>query len=286
VGGWHYPESDWVKCTPDNASIAWPVEPKGPGLPPTKDGCGPPPLNAGCGIRLAHAKSPFGPWTIDDVAFSDTATTGGATPDKALTCARSDPSPTVLPDGSVALAFGSGGCVGGLETVGVARAASWNKTTFHFTSAHAIADVSTFHCPTGQLAEDANLWHGGAGRGWHVIAHNLCSWHFPGRDNFTDNYAMHAWSEDGETWTVSTNPTTGLPSLPWSKNVLWRNGSTTYMSRMERPQVILDAETGTHPIYLTTAVCPGGDTVGGAACHYTIPSWNLYRPISTKKKTM
>jgi hypothetical protein len=78
------------------------------------------------------------------------------------------------------------------------------------------------------------------------------------------------------------NTTTGDHGLTvnvYSKEVKWSNGSTTVMSRMERPQVILDPETNTKPIYLTTAVCPGGDSVGGAACHHTIPSWNLYRPI-------
>jgi hypothetical protein len=34
---------------------------------------------------------------------------------------------------------------------------------------------------------------------------------------------------------------TGLPVLPWSKRVAWSNGSTTLVSRMERPQVELSA---------------------------------------------
>ena len=49
-------------------------------------------------------------------------------------------------------------------------------------------------------------------------------------------------------------------------------------------QVVLDAETGTTPIYLTTAVCPGGLSVGGTACTsldgVRHPSWNLYRPVT------
>ena len=47
--------------------------------------------------------------------------------------------------------------------------------------------------------------------------------------------------------------------------------------------VILDPETNTRPIFLTTAVCPGGSSVGGAACHFIYPSWNLYRPVRQKK---
>ena len=82
---------------------------------------------------------------------------------------------------------------------------------------------------------------------------------------------------------MNTTKDAGVTVNTWSKHVEWTNGSTTYMSRMERPQVILDPETNTKPIYLTTAVCPGGSSVGGAACHYTIPSWNLYRPIRQTK---
>ena len=75
---------------------------------------------------------------------------------------------------------------------------------------------------------------------------------------------------------------TGLPVLPWSKRVAWSNGSITLVSRMERPQVVLD-ESGTRPIYLTTAVCLGGMSVGGQACTdrsgVRHKSWDLYRPI-------
>jgi hypothetical protein len=169
---------------------------------------------------------------------------------KALTCARSDPTPYILPDGSVFLAFGCGGCVGGLETVGVARANSWNST-YVFTSptGAAIAEVSQFQCPTGQLAEDPNLFK--TSRGWHLIAHGLCAWHRPGLDNMTDLYGMHAFSADGANWTVAVDAH-GMPALPWSKHVRWSNGSTTYISRMERPQVVTDAHN--RIVYLTTAV--------------------------------
>jgi|TARA_B110000208_G_scaffold96978_2_gene121374 hypothetical protein len=146
-----------------------------PGLGPVGD-CGPK-QNAGCGIRVASSASPFGPWTISEVKFS-----GDATPD--LLDGRSDPAPYILPNGTMLIAFGSGS--NGLETIGVARASRWNAT-FVFTSGKPIADVATFQCPTGQLAEDANLWWDGK-RGWHIIAHDLCSWHRQGLDNMTDNY--------------------------------------------------------------------------------------------------
>jgi hypothetical protein len=96
------------------------------------------------------------------------------------------------------------------------------------------------------------------------------------------------YSRDGVEWHVATNNATGWPSLAWSKHVEWTNGSTTYISRMERPQVVLgfDPQTGgwTTPIYLTTAVCPGGLSVGGRGCTdlngVRHKSWNLYRAIN------
>ena len=101
----------------------------------------------------------------------------------------------------------------------------------------------------------------------------------------TDLYGMHAFSIDGAEWTVAVDRH-GMPALPWSKNVSWLNGTTTYISRMERPQVVVDAEnTITH---LTTAVCVGGESVGGRAC--TSPdgkshkSWDLYRPVNRAKR--
>ena len=94
---------------------------------------------------------------------------------------------------------------------------------------------------------------------------------------------MHAYSRDGIEWHVATDATTGRPSLAWSKRVTWSNGSTTYISRMERPQVVLDPKDGTTPIYLTTAVCVGGMSVGGTACTdrhgVRHKSWDLYREI-------
>ena len=100
----------------------------------------------------------------------------------------------------------------------------------------------------------------------------------------TDLYGLHAFSADGASWTVATD-TKGMPALPWPKNVSWSNGSTTYISRMERPQVVLEPHTN-RVLYLATAVCVGGESVGGRAC--TSPdgvshkSWGLYRPVAQK----
>jgi hypothetical protein len=337
VGGWHYPAKTWANCSSTGGAVPvppsqwawdgstpWPPAPPGPGLGNTTDGCGPT-ENAGCGIRLAHSRSPFGPWVLQDVVFSDEGAHPANT-SHGLDCSRSDPAPYVLPNGTVLLAFGSGDCHGGMETIGVARTEDWRHKPFALVTGNPISELP---CPCN-FAEDANLWFDG--KGWHIIAHGLCSWVRPSplpsampalggggggvtggagvtrradlswntaaanrsaaqhRGNLTlggqqitcgdvDLYALHAWSEDGVDWRLAMDSATGLTVNAWSKNVTWGNGSSTYMTRMERPQVILDQETGTRPIFLTTAVCPGGDSVGGAACHFTIPSWNLYRPI-------
>ena len=67
---------------------------------------------------------------------------------------------------------------------------------------------------------------------------------------------------DGRSWRVALAPppapaddgplATGLPVLAWSKHVAWSNGTTTFVSRMERPQVVLDAGA-----ILASLACPG-----------------------------
>lgn len=277
VGGWHYPSHDWKNCSdapwvlPPVDGKLWPPPGLGPGEPATPDGCGPT-ENAGCGIRLATSHSPYGPWTIHNV----TLTNGNAS----WACSRSVPSPVAMPDGSVYVAFGAEPCNNSYETVGIMRADHWSKP---FTIlAEPIALPNTFHCPTGDLAEDPYLWHDGK-RGWHLIMHGLCDWNVqdPKRPEAEDLYAMHAYTTDpSKGWTVSTRPD-GKPSLAWSKHVHWTNGSTTYISRMERPQLVHHSSTSTGPAFmLSTAVCPGGMSVGGAACLFVHPSWGLYRPLN------
>ena len=57
------------------------------------------------------------------------------------------------------------------------------------------------------------------------------------KKNWTDLYALHAWSLDGRDWHVATYPphlnssiataavSKPMPSLPWSKTVEWANGT-------------------------------------------------------------
>ena len=222
-------------------------------------------------LRLAHADSPFGPWTIVDVSV-----TGAG--DGPLNCSRSDPSPFVLPNGTVVVAFGAGDCHGGLETVGFMTSDANDPVVgpYRVLNPEPLPrDLGWAHCPTGNFGEDPYLFHDGI-RGWHMLAHGLCDWGI-GKPVARDLYSLHAFSRDAVTWRLAMNQSTSLPSLAWSKNVEWSNGSTTFVSRMERPQLVLD-EAG-KPIYLSNAVCPGGSSVGGTACHFTSASWALYRPI-------
>jgi len=277
VGGWHYPPAEWKNCSgspwvePPVTSSLWPPPASGPGLPATPDGCGPA-KNAGCGIRFASSSTPFGPWSVHDVEVTNAnASNLGA---------RSDPSPVALADGSVYVAFGAEPVDDPYETVGLMWAAHWRGP--YSLIGGEIAQPSALHCPTGNLAEDPYLWHDGK-RGWHLIAHGLCDWdvHDPKRPEAEDLYALHAFTSDihGE-WTVATRPD-GKPSQPWSKHVTWGNGSTTYISRMERPQLIHSGSSSTGPpTHLATAVCPGGMSVGGAACLFVHASWGLYRPLA------
>lgn len=109
TGGWHTKSENWANCS-SPFSDHRPPPASGPGLGPTADGCGPAEdgmnpgstsadsemwlylrcgficdvallamrlylrcgfIFLGCGIRLATAKSPFGPWDVRNVTFSN-----------------------------------------------------------------------------------------------------------------------------------------------------------------------------------------------------------------------
>jgi hypothetical protein len=73
TGGWYTQSDTWANCS-SPFSDHRPNPGLGPGLGPTPDGCGPARIggkNAGCGIRLATATKPSGPWTVQDITFSN-----------------------------------------------------------------------------------------------------------------------------------------------------------------------------------------------------------------------
>ena len=90
---------------------------------PSKDCCGPASGgyngNEGCGIAMASAPALAGPWTVQPLVIEDQFDSDE------VYCAHTNPSPVMLANGTVVIAFNAGFCNGNVETIGVARADSW-----------------------------------------------------------------------------------------------------------------------------------------------------------------
>lgn len=197
------------------SALDWPKSACGPAMPgPTGDTCGAAPLNAGCGLAMATAPAPTGPWTVQALNMS------GQWASPELYCAHTNPSPFFSPgDGAVYLAFNAGFCSGGLETIGLARAASYRGPYEQLPqSILRNPDNSTHHC------EDPFLWR--SPRGWHLLVHN---------QQGPQGESAYAVSTDFETWTLS-------PVSPYDCTVqLAGGGSTTFRGCGNRPHLVFGA---------------------------------------------
>jgi hypothetical protein len=297
IGGWHTQLHEFKDCskkdTMEGDGDGLRVEPAGafdpsPGLNGTADGCGPGVKeDHGCGIRLAHARSPFGPWTVTNVTFLDTRTPPDTFVDTApssdatlpvqadwVNCRHTNPSPFIDHEsGKTFLAFQGGSCHGGLETLGIASADNWAGPYTHLRP-DPLAPVPVPACRTGQFGEDPYLWRDH--RGWHIIAHALCDWDL---DHGHDLYAVYLFSLDAVHWTVALDAEDQSFTLPYRKTVEWTNGSVTMLNRMERPTLVLSGvpgDTNRHPAAVVTAVCAGPQSVGSCG---KASSWTLMRPL-------
>jgi len=133
---------------------------------PSHDCCGPKNglLNSGCGLAAAHSTSLDGPWSpattlvIEDQWKSTN-----------VFCAHTNPSPVVLANGSVVMAFNAGCCDPGCsETIGTAVSDGGWEGPWRLLSDNAVLlneDGSPHAC------EDPFLWS--SKRGWHMLVHNF-----------------------------------------------------------------------------------------------------------------
>ena len=188
------------------------------------------------GIAVSWAPSVLGPWTPPRrVEFSHY--NGSAL----LNCAFTNPSPTLLANGSVLLAFQGGYCHSiipgiGEEDIGVALASSWNGTYALVTGAP-IALPPPW-CVAG-LGEDPFLY--ATPRGFHLLIHGMC---------YAPFNALHAYSVDGVAWQLS-------PTAPYSYAANFSDAQPALFWRVERPQLVLDPASG-QPLALLNGVCADG----------------------------
>jgi hypothetical protein len=175
-----------------------------------------------------------------------------------LDCSFTNPSPAILANGSVLLAFQGGYCHSvvpgvGEEDIGVAIAPSWNGTYALVTGAP-IA-IPPPWCIAG-LGEDPFLYR--SARGFHLLIHGMC---------YAIFNAIHAFSLDAVTWFLS-------PEAPYSYAVNYTDAASEVYWRVERPQLVFDPASGA-PLGLFTGVC--GD---GIAClENPGKTWTLARPL-------
>ena len=230
IGGWHMPFDSRQNCSAEGTPT-YPPQPEGPGMNRTDDGCGPPPYNGGCGIRFAHSRSPYGPWTLQDIEVSN------LDPEIVVDCAKTNPAPMLMKNGSIAMAYNGGYCKK-VETIAVMMAESW-QTPFKILTQKSIApDLS---------AEDPTLWE--TERGFHILGHKLGM-----------TRSMYAASTDLYNWNVSYahDQTT---SEAYSKVFAFSNGTEVTTDRTERPIMLMNTTTG-KPWMLTSAVQVGGSMWG------------------------
>eukprot|EP01065_Artemidia_motanka_P026832 TRINITY_DN32069_c0_g1_i1.p1 TRINITY_DN32069_c0_g1~~TRINITY_DN32069_c0_g1_i1.p1 ORF type:complete len:375 (+),score=113.86 TRINITY_DN32069_c0_g1_i1:52-1125(+) len=134
-----------------------------------------------------------------------------------------NPSPLVLPNGTVLLAFRYNHVSPHIgESNGIAVADSW-RGPYRLVSANATP---------AEQAEDPFLFSNG--RGYHLVYHCYRG----------DVSGCHSYSPDAVTWTVS-------PNAAYTKQVAWRNGTTRMYDYRERPEIVFD---GSAPVRLVTGV--------------------------------
>jgi hypothetical protein len=171
----------------------------------------------GAFTELLSSPTLDGPWTFQ-TAFGPAASGFPASVD--------NPAPFFFPNGSVAVMFRA--YLPFNSTIGIARADSWR---------------GPWTLPTAPIfaghAEDPFVWFQPATASWHALFHSLgaCA-----------DVGCHAFSRDGAAWTLSPTPAYGL-------NVSFADGSRTAFTRRERPQLVLDPDSGA-PTHLINGVQP------------------------------
>ena len=199
------------------------------GIPPAYVHPNPPSMNL---LSIAWATSLAGPWAHRPLFFPN-----ASAPQDAWDCAKTNPAPALLNNGSVLLAFRSTACSGGGtgEYLGIASARHWNDTAYVVSPRPVVAPTAG----TGSH-EDPCLFEDARGA-LHIVSHNQ------GRGNVcaraaTQSCGAHLFSGDGgHSWTVSASPVYDLLELA--------NGSSILPATRQRPQLVLDA-TSKAPLWL------------------------------------
>ena len=229
---------------PDSAAV---IDCAANGVPPHYVHPNPPSMNV---LSVAWARSLAGPWASRPL-FSPNASAPSA-----WDCAKTNPAPLLLSNGTVLLAFRSTPCPGGGgnggEYLGLASASHWNTTIYSVRGAPAVApsDGTGYH-------EDPCLFEDARGR-LHMISHNQGPNNVCNRTG-SQSCGAHLYSRDGSSWAVSKSAVYDLLEL--------KNGTAILPATRQRPQLVLDAATRA-PLWLFNGAMLVGKGNGDLA-HFT-----------------
>jgi len=215
---------------------------------PNGDCCGPN-LNSGCGISIAHSETFEGPWTVTPLKITDQWDSDQ------VFCAHTNPSPVVLPNGTIVMAFNAGCCDPECaEMIGTAISDNGWEGPWRLLSKNSIFPGST--SARGHGAEDPFLWH--TKRGFHLLAHN-----FEG----PQGASAYGHSVDGHTWTLS-------PETPYNCTISFTDGTSEEIAICgNRPQLAFNSD-GT-PIGLFT----GAGKLPATEPEHGLGEYSSFRPV-------
>lgn len=182
-------------------------------------------------IAVATSKSVFGPWTRPDEPILSPRPghwDGGMV---------TNPSPFVMEDGTIYMAYNSGRVTTGTQLTpfrtGIVKAESWDAPYERVSD----RPVMEFERPR-TFVEDPFLWHSEGE--FHIIMKDL-SGHITG----DKGSGIYLTSKDAIEWNL------GDPALAYTRDLKWADGDTTEAGQFERPQLVFN-EKG-EMVYLTAA---------------------------------
>lgn len=192
-------------------------------------------------IGLAWSKSVFGPWVRRDEPLLHPR------PGKWDCGTTSNPSPCVMPDGSIYMAYKSGHVTQGTALspfrIGIARADSWDQPFKR------ISDEPVFDFPNkATIVEDPFLWH--ADGRFHLIMKDLS-----GDVTGDKGSGLYLHSRDAINWEL------GDPPGAYSRQLRWDDGDAQTVGQFERPQLLFD-EKGRMTHLLGATALSEGDLQG------------------------
>lgn len=192
-------------------------------------------------IGLATSKSVFGPWKRSDEPI---LLPRQGKWDCGIT---SNPSPWVLPDGSITMAFKSGYVTRGTALspfrIGIARAKAWDQP-FERVSERPVCEFKN----PATIVEDPFLWH--ADGHFHLIMKDLS-----GDVTGDKGSGLYLHSEDAIDWEL------GDPPLAYTRELRWDDGGAQTVGQFERPQILFD-EAGRMTHLLGATALSEGDLQG------------------------